>query len=236
MSLADDVKNDVDSIISKEWNIRDGQVVPATDDITLSGGAVKLDATILYADLADSTDLAMNYDRRVAAKVFKCYLSSCSRIIKHFGGEIRSFDGDRVMGVFVGGSKNSDAAKTALKINGAFLKIIKPKLETKYPSLKSGSFKLAQCVGVDTSEVLVVRGGVRKDNDLVWVGRAPNIAAKLSSRRNSPYHSYISKEVFNRLSDDSKKASDGRTMWEELSSNNNVNGVTLYRSSWWWNL
>lgn len=236
MALKDDVTNDVDSIIRKEWDVRDGQVVPKTEDVALAGGAVRLNATILYADLADSTSLAMNFDKRVAAKVFKCYLSSCSRIIKHFGGEIRSFDGDRVMGVFVGKSKDSDAAKTALKINGAFLEIIKPKLEEKYPTLKSGSYKLAQCAGVDTSEVLVVRGGVRNDNDLVWIGRSPNIAAKLSSRRNSPYHSYITKDVFDMLSDESKIAPNGNVMWQPLSSNDKVNGVILYRSAWKWSL
>ncbi|MEQ1764299.1 MAG: adenylate/guanylate cyclase domain-containing protein, partial [Pyrinomonadaceae bacterium] len=217
MSLKDDVTNDVDSTIAKEWDTRDGQVVPKTEDVKLAGGAVKLNATILYADLADSTKLAMDYDKRVAAKIFKCYLSSCSRIIKNFGGEIRSFDGDRVMGVFVGSTKNTAAAKTALTINWAFMNLIKPKLEAKYATLKNGIYTLAQCVGVDTSEVLVVRGGVREQNDLVWIGRAPNIAAKLSSRRNSPYHSYITREVFIPMLEEAKYASDGRLRWEVLS-------------------
>lgn len=236
MSLADDVGKGVDSIINQEWNVRDGQVVPKTEDVALAGGAVKLDATILYADLADSTDLAMNYDRRVAAKVFKCYLSSCSRIIRHFGGEIRSFDGDRVMGIFVGSYKNSAATKTALKINAAFLDVIKPKLEKKYSSLTSGSYKLAQCVGVDTSDVLVVRSGVRNNNDLIWVGRAPNIAAKLSTRRNSPYHTYITKSVYNRLSDELKYSDKKAQMWEELKKEFGEKGIVVYRSKFKWSL
>jgi class 3 adenylate cyclase len=110
----------------------------------------------------------MNYDKRVAAKVFKSFLSCSSKLIRAEGSEIRSFDGDRVMGVFISGPKNTSAARCALKINYAFLKIIKPKLAAKYPSLATGSDKLAHCVGVDASEVLVVRGGVRNNNDLVW--------------------------------------------------------------------
>ena len=180
MSTAPQLRLDVDNILNKQWNIRDGQIIPTTEDVALAGGAVKLKVTILYADLADSTKLAMYSDKRVAAKVFKSFLSCSSKLIKHNGGKIRSFDGDRVMGVFISDSKNSNAAKTALHINYAFLKIIKPKLEAKYNSLKTGSYKLAHCVGIDTSEVLVIRGGVRNDNDLVWVGRSPNIAAKLS--------------------------------------------------------
>lgn len=234
MALKDDLAADVDGILRQEWNVRDGQVVPTTDTVALAGGAVKLTATVLYADLADSTELAMNYDKRIAAKVFKCYLACCSKIIRARGGEVRSFDGDRVMGVFVGNAKNSNAAKCALNINYTFLKIIKPKLEAKYESLKDGSYKLAQCVGVDTSEMLIVRAGIRDNNDLVWVGRAPNVAAKLSATRNSPYHSYITDTVYNALNDASKY-SDGKDMWEKRADSTHVKGVsTIYRSSWHW--
>ena len=41
---------------------------------------------------------------------------------------------------------------------------------------------MRQSVGVDTSELLVAKTGIRTVNDLVWVGRAANYAAKLSSR------------------------------------------------------
>lgn len=225
MALKDDLSNEVQSILNQTWNIRDGQVVPTTDDVALAGGAVRLDATILYADLADSTELAMRYDKRVAAKVFKSFLTTSSRIIRLRDGHIRSFDGDRVMGIFIGGSKNSNAAKCALNINYAFLKIVKPALLEKYPNLENGSYKLAHCVGVDTSEVLVVRGGVRKNSDLVWVGRAPNIAAKLSGIRNSPYHSYITASVYDNMNDKSK-FSDGVNMWEKRADSNAVPGVS----------
>jgi class 3 adenylate cyclase len=235
MALTDELSQDVDSILRQEWNVREGQSVPKTEDVALTGGAVKLAVTMLYADLADSTDLAMNHDKRVAAKVFKSFLSCSSKLIRKQGGEIRSFDGDRVMGVFIGDFKNTNAAKCALKINYAFLKIIKPKLLAKYPSLETGSYKLAHCVGVDTSEVLVVRGGIRNNNDLVWVGRAPNVAAKLSAIRNSPYHSYITDSVFNVMTDEAKIGSDGRQMWEKRENSDVVKGVsTIYRSSWTW--
>jgi class 3 adenylate cyclase len=233
MALADELSQDVESILRQEWNIRDGQVVPKTADVALAGGAVKLHPTMLYADLADSTDLAMNYDRRIAAKVFKSFLACSTKLIRKNGGDVRSFDGDRVMGVFVGDFHNTRAVKCALKINYAFLKIIKPKLIAKYPTLASGSYKLAHCVGVDRSDVLVIRGGVRNNNDLVWVGRAPNVAAKLSAIRNSPYHSYITEDVFKVMTDEAKISSDGRAMWEKRENSNIVKGVsTLYRSSW----
>ncbi|HEY4492789.1 MAG TPA: hypothetical protein VI958_12370 [Acidobacteriota bacterium] len=59
MALSDALINDVSSSLSNNWNVRDGQVVPFSDQVTLAGGAVRLEAPMLYADLADSTELAM---------------------------------------------------------------------------------------------------------------------------------------------------------------------------------
>lgn len=238
MSLKDDVTSDVAGIITQTWDIRDGTVVPSTSDVALAGGGVNLEITILYADLADSTELVLEQDRRVAAKVIKCFLAASSRIIRAFGGDIRSFDGDRVMGIYIGDYKNSNAAKTALKIKWAFDSIIKPKLEMAYPSLASGSYKLGYGIGVDTSTVLAVRGGIRGNNDLVWVGRAPNVAAKLSTIREAPYRTYITADVYKKLSDETKYATkDGQqvNMWENRSWSQ-LPGIDLYRSSYHWGL
>jgi adenylate cyclase len=179
MALKDDISAELNGILAQPWSIRDGLVVPEPADVVLAGGAVKLTATMLYADLVDSTAVAM-YDRRVAARVYKSFLAASARIIRLRGGYVRSFDGDRIMGVFVGDSKNTSAAKAALHINYAFLNILKPKLEAKYDAFKNGTYKLGHCVGIDTSEILVIRGGMINNNDLVWVGSAPNVAAKLS--------------------------------------------------------
>ncbi len=82
MALIDDLDNDVISVISNTWNIRNGQVVPFSDEVTLAGGAVRLKATMIYADLSDSTELAMRFDRRIAAKVIKSFLRCAARLIR----------------------------------------------------------------------------------------------------------------------------------------------------------
>lgn len=51
-ALGDNLKNDVQKIFNTTWDTRKGQVVPKTDDVALSNGAVKLDVAVLYADLA----------------------------------------------------------------------------------------------------------------------------------------------------------------------------------------
>ena len=155
MALADDLATDINSVLAFNWDTRDGQVAPTTDTISLAGGGVKLNATMLYADLADSTRLSM-WDRRVAARVFKAFLSASSRLIKARDGFVRSFDGDRVMGVFLGNTKNSNAVKCALQINWMFRNLLRPKFQAKYAKIADGSYPLSHTAGVDTSEVLVV--------------------------------------------------------------------------------
>jgi hypothetical protein len=82
--LEGELSSDVDSIIKNGWDMRAGQVIPETDAIALGNSGVSLEATILYADLADSTELAL-YDREIAAEVYKAYLLGTSRLIKAAG-------------------------------------------------------------------------------------------------------------------------------------------------------
>jgi adenylate cyclase len=234
MALADTLSSDIDSIFSTPWDTRDGQVVPKTEDVALKGGAVKLDAVVLYADLFHSTALAQQVPRTTAAKIVRAYLSSMTRLVTAHGGSVRSFDGDRVMGVFVGDSKNSQAAKCALKMNYIVKDVLRPKAEAQFASITKEGIAIAHCAGIHRSEVLVVRGGVRGNNDLVFVGSAPNIAAKLSDIRNSDWHSYITWKVHKYLNDDALYGSDGRPMWTK--TKRTVAGAEweLYKSTWWW--
>lgn len=235
MSLTDTISTAIDTILKTPWNIRKGTVVPTTEDVALSDGAVLLDAVYLYADMADSTGLARDFSRETAAKIIRAYLDATCRVIKAKGGEIRSFDGDRVMAIFIGDAKNSAAAGCALKIKYAVDEIVRPRIEKKFPALASKGFVLSHCTGVAAGEALLVRGGVRGNNDLVSVGRSPNVAAKLSEIRNSPYRSYISEAVYNRLNEESKfGGKDKKNMWERRELKIAGSTGVYYRSSWHW--
>lgn len=236
MSLLDDLSSKTNEIVRGGWKRRDGQVVPESEDLALGNEGVDFEATFLYADLVNSTELAIE-DQKVAAEIVKAYLMGTTRIIRALGGEIRSFDGDRVMGVFIEGAKNSSAAEAALKINYFFTQILVPAFTNFY---RSRSFSLAQSVGVDTSKVMVVRSGIRDNNDLVWIGRAPNVAAKLSALRDG-YSSYISEAVYSVMVDSSKVTTlpsnpPGTPMWEVKTwPKGKEYGVeTVYVSNWTW--
>jgi class 3 adenylate cyclase len=235
MALSEDVKNDIQKILDTPWDLRKGQIVPGTATVALSGGAVELDATFLYADLADSSKIAKELDRRIAAKIMKVFLATACRVIRAEGGVIQSFDGDRVMGVFVGELKNSNAARCALKINYVVTKMIRPKFEGKYESVRNASFQIRHGVGVDTGTVFAVRAGARAANDLIWIGRAPNLAAKMSDFRDSPYHTFITASVYNNLDERAKYGgNEKKNMWEKRNWNFLGEAITVYRSSWTW--
>lgn len=231
MSLADELRDYAKETHQAKWDRRDGQKVPSTGDITLGNQAVDLDAVVLYADLKDSTGLVKGYKDWFASEIYKNYLYTVSRIIRAHNGSVTAFDGDRVMGVFIGDTKNSDAAKTALKINWAVKNILQPAIKAKYPNT---TYALQQKVGIASSKTMVSRTGIRGSNDLVWVGNAANIAAKLAALH-SNYPTYITANVYNMLLDSSKLGGDPkRDMWTDLGDKDGYGKI--YGSTFSWSL
>lgn len=229
MSFTTDLTKEVEDIFKVAWKTREGEVVPEPEDIQLGNHAVELEGTVLYADLAESTNLVNTMKPAFAAEIYKTYLLCASRLITKNGGTITSFDGDRVMGVFIGSHKNTQAARCALQINYAVLKVINPKLKAQYPN---STYEVKQAVGVDASKLFVARTGIRGSNDLVWVGRAANYAAKLCSLREGYFASFITDTVFNSMNEGSKYGGDPKQLMWEKSYWNDM-GIWIYRSSWW---
>lgn len=234
MSIDDDIEADVIKIRDADWNKRIGIKVPGPEDITLSNGAVEIDATYLYTDMAHSSQMAKNLDRRVTAKILKSYLAISSRLIKHFGGRVMSFDGDRVMGAFMGDSKNTSAVQCSYAIAYAVTQLIKPKFESKYDKVKNAPFTIHHATGVDQGTVFLVRGGIYGSNELISIGRAPNLAAKLSDLREGSYTTFVTKSVYDKANSSTKKRLDGSTgFWESRSWNFCGESISIYRTGYW---
>lgn len=228
-SLAE-MEASVASIFATRWARRAGRVVPDGDGIKLGNDAVELDGTVLYADLADSTGLVTGYKDWFAAEIYKAYLTVACDIIRNNGGVITAFDGDRVMAVFIGEMKNSSAAKTALQINWAVRNLINQKIKVSYPDT---SYEVKQAVGIDTGKLMVAKAGIHGFNDLVWVGKAANIAAKLCALREGNYGAFISAAVYKALAESSKLGGDPkRPMWTEHVWAET--GEVVMKSNWTW--
>jgi class 3 adenylate cyclase len=229
--LETDLRNEVATIFRSPWTERKGTVVPSDESLKLGNDAVELEATVLYADMSGSTKMVDTNLNFVAAECYKTFLHCAAKIIRSHDGIITAYDGDRIMGVFIGDFKNTRAVRAALKIHYAMEYIIRPAKQKQY---SANTTILKHVVGIDTSKLFVTKTGVRGANDLVWVGRAANYAAKLSSLPDG-HQTYITKEVFDVISPEVKTWLDGRAMWEAVRWNTFDDRI-IYRSNWWLNV
>jgi adenylate cyclase len=230
---SDDLTAKLRTILNTPWAARDGQVVPKTDDVSQTDGAVRLTATYLYADMADSTLLAKRYKPEFAAKVMRMYVRGAVDMIRLHDGHIRSFDGDRVTGIFIGNRQRNQAVKAALNLAWVVDQPINGLLERRLEGSGS-SWTVSHAIGIDHGEAFIVRGGARNNSDLISVGEAPNIAARLSGIRGEASPIIITSRVWEVLDDGQKETADGRSMWDPPKTR--VVGphmLRTYRSGWW---
>ena len=228
MGLKDELTTFCRDVFDSAWETTEGKVVPSEDSkLTLKNTAITIDGTVLYADLSGSTSMVDAYKNWFAAEIYKTYLYFCARIIAAHDGVVTAYDGDRVMAVFIGDSKNTNAVKAAMKIRWAVDNILMPKKNEKYPENK---FSLKHVTGIDTCELFVAKTGARGANDLVWVGKAANYAAKLTSLPAT--YIYITARVHQRLASEAKTAN-GKSMWDEIRWAE-FNNETIFRSNWHW--
>ncbi|MGP6175368.1 adenylate/guanylate cyclase domain-containing protein [Corynebacterium sp. A21] len=241
MGLFDEVNAQLDKTVRQPMTITKKQTsttsVPEAVDLGYSEGKV-ISATYLYTDMLNSSGLAAAADKEAAAQTFRAFLNVSTKIIRNLEGHIRSFDGDRVMGVFTGPNKEDRAIKSAMRIKWAVDTIVTPALHQEIPALQKVGWTLSQSSGIATGDALLARAGFRGSDDMISIGAAPNLAAKLSDMRDdgtkAGYVTRIGQGTYNRLSD-SHKFSNGTSMWEGPYSLSMGDGsYSYYRSSYYW--
>lgn len=210
------------------WQVQQGQVVPITKDLPLHNTARHFPlVTFLYADLDRSTSMVESLNWAQSAEIYKTYLYCASRLIRHHEGQIVSFDGDRVMGVFLGNSQSTNAVRCSLRINWAVIHVIRPAFQKQYLS----QFTINHTVGIDASETHCCRTGVRGDNDLVWIGSAANAAAKLTSLSDAgPI--WITDTIYDCVHQQVKVSSGGSDMWTQWNWPA-MGNRRIHNSTWW---
>jgi class 3 adenylate cyclase len=232
MAISDDLSAKVSEIFLSSWETQAGRVVPEPDALRLTNHAIEFDrATILYADLKGSTSMVNNKAWQISGEIYKSFLHCAASIIRDEGGSITSYDGDRVMGIWVGDSQSTPAARSALKINYAVKNIINPAFKKQYGDRY---FDVKHVVGIDTSPIRAARTGVRGENDIVWIGRAANYAAKLTDLGNMAESTFITNDVFKWLLDEAKFGGNPKQiMWKDYKWTENDNSL-IHGSTWWW--
>lgn len=210
MSLFDELTYKVNKYFTEKYVVEKTTIVPSTDysKLTFSNKGLIAELTFLFIDIRESSQLHDKYGHTVAAQIYQSFHEINVRIIKSCDGQVRAFDGDRIMGVFSGSDKNNNAVKAALKIRWAISKVLNTELIPKKP-INIG-------LGIDTGETLITKVGTSRDsnnNDLVWVGKACNYASHLSNE--SKNEIYISTSIYNKLNK-TNKFSNEIDMWKKV--------------------
>lgn len=223
MSLKDELIKKVSQIFSDNWEVNETRNVPDLDDLKLTGNHAKLlkDATVLYADIDGSTAMVDDHPWEMCAEIYESYMRCAATIIRAEGGKIRAYDGDRIMGIFPGSDSHLAAVKAAMKIECAVKEIIQPAISRQYPQER---FSLRHVIGIDRSDLHAARIGVRDGNDLVWIGRAANYAAKLTMVSGKPI--WVTLEVWQGLPLNFKGAN-GKSFWV-MQSGGPLDGVQKF--------
>jgi len=231
MALLDDLTNKIKSYFTEKYEIKPTSIVPSTDysKLTFGNTALTAELTFLFVDIRKSSELHDAYGFEYAARIYQSFHDICLRIINNSDGNVRAFDGDRIMGVFSGDRKNNNSVEAALKIRWAIAKILNVEFKPDY-AINIG-------IGIDTGTTLITKVGMGRDvsnNDLVWVGKACNYASHMSS--NSTNSILISPAVFSKLNE-SNIYSEGKNMWSSVNLTlKNGKTILTYKSTYWWEL
>jgi class 3 adenylate cyclase len=143
-------------------------LAPAYDDRD-----VKKMVTVLFADVVDSTGLAVRLGPDRFRRVMAAYFDAAKSTVERHGGTIEKFIGDAVMAVFGIPELHEDDALRAVRAASEFNRALE-RINAELASTRLAPIKV-RC-GIDTGEVLA--GGIAEGESLVS-GDTVHVAARL---------------------------------------------------------
>jgi adenylate cyclase len=219
MSLADDIKTNVADYLAGDYEVTEGRVLPSVEDVPFGKVAKKMNLCVLYIDLRHSTDLLFLHNKQTAGKIHKAFLYTVSAVIRNFGGQIRSFNGDSVLAFWPASYKTEITSCVRAAMTAKWL------LGVELSPLFEGYEKLDFGIGVDWGEV--------------FIGRCVNFAVAIGEQARGPNHVEISQITYSNLEDAAVRGTqDGQEvdMWRDgiVNWQGKDNGTKL--TSWYWKL
>jgi class 3 adenylate cyclase/type II secretory pathway predicted ATPase ExeA len=134
--------------------------------------------TVMFCDLAGSTELAQRLDPEDWREVLRSYQTACEKVVHQFDGHIAQYLGDGIL-VYFGYPRAHEG--DACRATHAGLEIVQEIKRLSAHWQRHGNIQLAVRVGIHTGLVVVGEvGGVEKHEHLA-LGHTPNIAARLQS-------------------------------------------------------
>jgi adenylate cyclase len=230
MPLADELQEEVAAILRDRFDISAGWAIPSLGDVPFDNAGKRIRLFSLFVDIRRSTDLVTALGLETSARMYKAYLRGVTRIVRHRGGQVLSFNGDGIVAGFVGSSAANAAVLSALNINWFNHHILGPYVMSELANLHS-ALVFDWGIGIDAGNVLVVKSGMRgaDNSDLVWAGNPVNFSAKINSKASAPWNLYVSEAVHSELHS-SLTDTNGTPIWEPWIWMEK--GMTLWRSRW----
>ena len=129
--------------------------------------------TVLFTDVAGSTNLAERLDPESVRRVMERYFDELSAVIERHGGTVEKFIGDAIMAVFGIPAVHEDdalrAVRSAVEMRRA-LETLNAELE------RDWGVRVAVCTGINTGEVVA---GDATAGQMLVTGDPVNVAARL---------------------------------------------------------
>jgi len=216
MSLVNRIESKVRDYLDGDYQIIETRNIPSVNNVSIGKRAYKMKLCTFCIDLRESTDLLFSHQKQTAGKIHKSFLAVVSEVVLNNGGKIRSFQGDSLLAFWSGHEKTeiSKSVEAAMTIKW----LLNTKLTKYFEKYK----KLDFGIGIDTSEVYILKAGITgnyHNNDLVFIGKGVNFAVAIADQAEGPYHIEISNAVYELLVDDWKfgknRNGENENMWEE---------------------
>src|SRR5262245_58601666 len=131
--------------------------------------------TVLFADLAGSTELAVRQDPEQLRALLTAYFEEMAQQVRAFGGVVEKYAGDAVMAVFGVPHVHEDDAERAVRAAVAMqesLGLLNPSFEAEYGAA------LALRVGIATGEAVAV---TEPSREFMVTGEVPILASRLQA-------------------------------------------------------
>ena len=131
--------------------------------------------TVLFADVAGSTELATRHDAEALRALLSAFFQEMRQRIEAFDGTVEKFAGDAVMAVFGVPTVHEDDAERAVRAAVAMrdaMAELNPLFEQEY------GVRLTLRIGVATGEAVAAS---RPAREFLVTGEVPNLAARLQS-------------------------------------------------------
>lgn len=202
---SDSIERIKDILNSSDAAYEERDEIPARSALTYQNGFY-VSCSALFIDIRGSKELAERHTRPVLAKIYKCYISELTAILRDNSNVNEIYiEGDCVWGIFNTPYKPninelfSTAAKASSLIDTLNI-LLKKK---NYSTLTVG-------MGMAYGTSLVVKAGHKGSgvNEVVWLGKLVGEAAALCAKANKTFLDYelmVSNVVYDNLNDANKK-------------------------------